>query len=74
MIELSKIIEMDEDRVRNNTLHLIAGGQITGTFDKSTGELISKDAALVGRELRDSARVLKIPRCPHCDAPWPETM
>ena len=69
MPELAQILEMDEDNVRDLTLQLIASGEISGTFDKATGEFISKDASMVGRELRDSDGVLKIPRCPNCGAP-----
>lgn len=71
MLELADILEMDDDTVRNITLQLIAAGEISGTFDKSTGEFISKDASQVGRELRDSAGILKLPRCPNCGAPLP---
>lgn len=71
MMELAEILEMDDDTVRNITLQLIAAGEISGTFDKSTGEFISKDASQVGRELRDSAGILKLPRCPNCGAPLP---
>lgn len=69
MQELADILEMDDDTVRNITLQLIASGDISGTFDKSTGEFISKNASQVGRELRDSAGILKLPRCPNCGAP-----
>ena len=65
MPELAQILEMDEDDVRDLTLQLIASGEISGTFDKTTGEFISKDASMVGRELRDSQGILKIPRCPN---------
>ncbi len=71
MVELAEILEMDDDTVRNITLQLIAAGEISGTFDKSTGEFISKDASQVGRELRDSAGILKLPRCQNCGAPLP---
>ncbi len=69
MAELAQILEMDEDSVRDLTLQLIAAGEISGTFDKTNGEFISKDASMVGRELRDSEGILKIPRCPNCGAP-----
>ncbi len=69
MAELAEIVDMDEGTVKRITLQLIADNEISGTFDRQTGEFISKEASEVGRELRDSAGILKLPRCPNCGAP-----
>jgi hypothetical protein len=72
MAELSTIIGIPIDTVRQITLHLVADDSVEGTFDRSMDEFVSAVAVRVGKELRsetpDTHTALA---CPHCSAPLP---